>query len=176
MDLLLVVFLDLQLNAFFLLPCDSKEKNDMKSLMFTLGALAMAFTLTAQDARLSSEQDARGGVYRTNIRSGEFYGTLVAFTQANNELVRFNIDDIVMRATRDQDFLKAVESLRNFRFDNVTQALNVLASHGWVVRSAMVLRGRHGDEQHYVMARPTDNIMPMSPWLEQSAKGRSGQK
>ena len=81
-----------------------------------------------------------------------------------------------MRATRDQDFLKAVESLRNFRFDNVTQALNVLASHGWVVRSTMVLRGRHGDEQHYVMARPTDNIMPMSPWLEQSAKGRSGQK
>ena len=72
MDLLLVVFLDLQLNAFFLLPCDSKEKNDMKSLMFTLGALAMTFTLTAQDARLSSEQDARGGVYRTNIRAGEF--------------------------------------------------------------------------------------------------------
>ena len=88
----------------------------MKSLMFTLGALAMAFTLTAQDARLSSEQDARGGVYRTNIRAGEFYGTLVAFTQANNELVRFNIDDIVMRATRDQDFLKAVESLRNLNY------------------------------------------------------------
>jgi len=125
---------------------------------------------------MSSEKDARGGVYRNSIRSGEFYGTLVAFNQGNSELVKFNIDDIVLRATRDQDFLKAVENLKTYRYDNLTQALNVLASQGWVVRSALVVRGRNGDERHFVMAYETDYIKPLSPWLEGPAKERSGQK
>lgn len=160
-----------------LLPTFGVPKpRDMKTWMMSLAVLAMATTMTAQDARLSSEKDARGGVYRTNIQSGEFYGTLVAFKQANNELIRFNVDDIVLRATRDQDFLKAVNSLKTFRFDNVGQALNVLASHGWQVRSTMVLEGRSGEEKHFVMARPVSNIMPLSPWLDTNAKGRSGQK
>lgn len=164
-------------NTHLLLPTLGDQKpHNMKTWMMTLGMLAMATTMTAQDARLTSEKDARGGVYRTSIQSGEFYGTLVSFKQANNELIRFNVDDIVLRATRDQDFLKAVNSLKTFRFDNVGQALNVLASHGWQVRSTMVLQGRSGEEQHYVMARPVSNIMPLSPWLDTNAKGRSSQK
>ena len=90
-------------------------------------------------------------MYRTSIRSGEFYGELVSFTQANNEMVRFNIDDIVLRMTRDQDFLKAVEALKTYRFESTLQALNVLASHGWEVRSSTVVRGRNGDEQHHCL-------------------------
>jgi hypothetical protein len=70
--------------------------------------------------------------------------------------------------TRDQDFLKALESLKNYRFDSTLEALNVLASHGWEVRSSMVLRGRNGDEQHYLLARPVDSLMPASPWLEKA--------
>lgn len=153
-----------------------QKTHNMKTWMMTLGLLTMAATMTAQDARMTSEQDARGGVYRTSIRSGEFYGTLVSFTQANNEQVKFNVDDIVLRMTRDQDFLKALQNLTTYRFDNTTQALNVLASHGWEVRSAMVVRGRNGDEQHFVMARPVDSMMPASPWLEQRSGDRSRQK
>lgn len=146
----------------------------MKTWMMTLGLLTMAATMTAQDARLSGKEE--GGVYRTKIRSGEFYGTLVAINQANTELVRFNIDDIVMRATRDEDFLSSLKRIEEYRFLNVHQALNVLASHGWVVRSTMVLNGRRGEERHYLMARPTDYITPMSPWLENGAKERPGQR
>ena len=29
-----------------------------------------------------------------------FYGTLVSFKQTNTEIVRFNVDDVVMRMTR----------------------------------------------------------------------------
>jgi hypothetical protein len=72
--------------------------------------------------------------------------------------------------------LKAVEELRKYRFESTSQALNVLASHGWVLRSTMVLRGRNGDEQHYVMARPTELMMPVSPWLERRAGAGAGQR
>ena len=92
------------------------------------------------------------------------------------DYIKFNVDDIVLRMTRDQDFLKALQNLTTYRFDNTTQALNVLASHGWEVRSAMVVRGRNGDEQHFVMARPVDSMMPASPWLEQRSGDRSRQK
>ena len=46
------------------------------------------------------------------------------------------------------------------------QALNILASHGWVVRSSMVVSTRTGDEHHHLMARPMAVMMPVSPWLE----------
>jgi hypothetical protein len=149
----------------------------MKIWITTLAFLAMAATTFAQDSRLSAKEDAgQGGVYRSSISAGEFYGKLVSFTQANNELVRFQTDDIMLRMTKDQDFLKALENLKKYRFDNTIEALNVLASHGWEVRSTMVVRGRNGDEQHYLMARPVDAMMPASPWLERRAPANSRQK
>ena len=98
----------------------------------------------------------------------------MAFNQSNTEVVRFNIDDVVMRATRDPQFLSATKKLKTHRFESTSQALNVLASHGWVVRSTMVLRGRNGDERHYLMARPMDYILPLTPWLEEGSRDRSG--
>jgi len=146
----------------------------MKTWMITLGLLTVASFASAQDSRLQSkEQGGQGGVYRTTLRSGEFYGKLISYTRANNENVRFQTDDIMLRMTRDQDFLKALESLKNYRFESTLQALNVLASHGWEVRSTMVIRGRDGDEQHFLLARPVDSMMPVSPWLEQR-KGAGG--
>lgn len=142
-----------------------------------MALFTMAVTTVAQDARLSSkEEGGQGGVYRTSISSGEFYGKLISFYQANNELVRFQTDDIMLRMTRDQDFLKALESLKNYRFENTVEALNVLASHGWEVRAATVVSGRNGDEQHYLMARPVDMMMPVSPWLERRAPANTRQK
>ena len=171
-----VVFLLLRPNAFFLLPWRSIKHTDMKTWMMTLGLLTMAATMTAQDARMGSRNDGKGGAHRTHINSGEFYGTLVAFNQSNTEVVRFNIDDVVMRATRDPQFLSATKKLKTHRFESTSQALNVLASHGWVVRSTMVLRGRNGDERHYLMARPMDYILPLTPWLEEGSRDRSGQR
>lgn len=161
----------------FCLPWGFQNHRMMKTWMMTLGLMTLASTMVAQDSRLSGKEGAdQGGVYRSALLASEFYGTLVAFTQANNELVRFNVDDIVLRMTRDQDFLKAVEELRTYRFESTSQALNVLASHGWVLRSTMVLRGRNGDERHYVMARPTELMMPVSPWLERRAGAGAGQR
>jgi hypothetical protein len=149
----------------------------MKTWITTVAFFAMATTIFAQDARLTSKETAgQGGVYRSSVSAGEFYGKLVSFTQANNEMVRFQTDDIMLRMTRDQDFLKALENLKNHRFDNTIEALNVLASHGWEVRSTSVVRGRNGDEQHYLMARPVDAMMPVSPWLERGAPANSRQK
>lgn len=154
-----------------------KQALDMKIWMMTFAMLLTAAVADAQDSRLvSREQAGQGGVYRSTIHSGEFYGELVSFTLANNENVKFNADDIMLRMTRDQDFLKALENLRTYRFESTVQALNVLASHGWEVRSSMVVRGRNGDEQHYLLARPVDAMMPVSPWLEQRGGASKGQK
>jgi hypothetical protein len=149
----------------------------MKTWITTLAFLTMAATTFAQDARLTSKENAgQGGVYRTSISSGEFYGKLVSYMQSNNEIVRFQTDEIMFRMTRDQDFLKALENLKGFRFENTLEALNVLASHGWEVRAATVVSGRSGDEQHYLMARPVDTMMPVSPWLERRAPANSREK
>ena len=104
---------------------------------------------------------------------------LISFTLANNEQVRFVADDVMTRMTRDQDFQKALENLRTYRFDNLIEALNVCASHGWEVRSTMVLEGRNGQEQHVLLARPIDTMMPVSPWLDrvpEDARSRQRQR
>lgn len=151
--------------------------NEMKTLMMTLGLLTMAVTTMAQDGKMVGTEDGgRGGVYRNSVRSGEFYGKVVSYVQANNEIVRFEADDMMNRMTRDQDFLKSLVELRKYRFDSAIQALNILASHGWEVRSSMVVRGRNGDEQHYVLARPVDLMMPVSPWLQVGPGTKSRQK
>lgn len=141
-------------------------KKDMKTWTLTLVLMLGSAALVAQDSRLSSKEDAQGGVYRTTIHSGEFYAKLTSFVLANHEQVRFTADDIMLRMTRDQDFLKALQELRDYRFENLIQALNVCASHGWEVRSSSVIEGRSGPEQHFLLARPVDSMMPVSPWLE----------
>lgn len=140
----------------------------MKTWIMTLGLVTLAATaMTAQDSRLIAKEEAhQGGVFRQTIHAGEFYGRVISYMQANNEQVRFQCDDMVWRMTRDQDFLKALESLNSYRFESLLEALNVLASHGWEVRTSMVLNGRNGEEQHILMARPVDNMMPASPWLD----------
>ena len=112
-------------------------------------------------------------VLRTEIRAGVFYGTLVSFKQTNTEIVRFKVDDSVLRMTRDAEFTRNLEDLTKYRFESVEQALNVLSSHGWQVSSTMVLRGRQGDEQHYLMSYATDRLMPVFPWLEKENDGNS---
>ena len=61
-----VVFLLLRPNAFFLLPWRSIKHTDMKTWMMTLGLLTMAATMTAQDARMGSRNDGKGGAHRTH--------------------------------------------------------------------------------------------------------------
>ena len=56
--------------------------------------------------------------------------------------------------------------MTKYRFESVGQALNVLSSHGWDVNSTMVVRGRQGDERHYLMSYSTERISPVFPWLE----------
>ena len=58
-----LVFLLLRPNAFFLLPWRSIKHTDMKTWMMTLGLLTMAATMTAQDARMGSRNDGKGGTH-----------------------------------------------------------------------------------------------------------------
>lgn len=157
-----------------------QNTQDMKRCIFTFALACISMALFAQDSRLTTREEGhQGGVYRTSISSGEFYAKLISFTLANNEQVRFVADDVMTRMTRDQDFQKALESLRTYRFDNLIEALNVCASHGWEVRSTMVLEGRNGQEQHVLLARPIDTMMPVSPWLDrvpEDARSRQRQR
>ena len=133
----------------------------------------MAFTSTAQNASLSGKGTSKTEVLRQDIRGGVFYGTLVSFKQTNTEIVRFNVDDVVMRMTRDAEFRRNLDEMTKYRFESVGQALNVLSSHGWDVKSTMVVRGRQGDERHYLMSYSTERISPVSPWLEREGDRNS---
>ena len=148
----------------------------MKTWLLAAGILGMAFTSTAQNASLSSKGSSKTEVLRTEIRAGVFYGTLVSFKQTNTEIVRFNVDDVVMRMTRDTEFRKNVDAMTKYRFESVGQALNVLSSHGWDVNSTMVVRGRQGDERHYLMSYSTERISPVLPWLERTEDERNSRR
>ena len=143
----------------------------MKTWLMTFGFLMMAATMTAQDSKLSAKSDIRGGVTRSTIRQGD----LVAFKQANMTMIRFNIDDIVIRMTANQEFLDNLEAMREYRFKSITEALNIMSSHGWELRSSSVVRGRQGEEEHFILSYTVDNLRPVSPWLSGgSARGKSG--
>ena len=78
-----------------------------------------------------------------------------------------------MRMTRDTEFRKNLDAMTKYRFESVGQALNVLSSHGWDVNSTMVVRGRQGDERHYLMSYSTERISPVFPWLEREGDRNS---
>ena len=153
-----------------------KKSIDMKTWLLAAGLLGMAFTSTAQNASLSGKGNSKNEVLRTDIRAGVFYGTLVSFKQTNTEIVRFNVDDVVMRMTRDAEFRKNLDAMTKYRFESVGQALNVLSSHGWDLNSTMVVRGRQGDERHYLMSYNTERISPAFPWLERTEDERNSRR
>lgn len=157
----------------FLLPSTLTKTFDMKTWLLAAGLLGMVFTASAQKANLSPKGGPKTEVLRTEVRGGVFYGTLVAFKQTNTEIVRFNVDDVVMRMTRDTEFRKNLDDMTKYRFKSVGQALNVLASHGWEVSSTMVVRGRQGDERHFLMSYSTERISPVFPWLEREGDRNS---
>ena len=144
--------------------------------MMTLGMLALTATMAAQDTRISGGDVGKGQGYRKAMIAAEIYGTLVATTRANTEEVRFRIDDKVTRATRGEEFLETTERIKKHRFSSAAEALNVLASHGWVLRSTLVVNGRNGQERHYIMAKQVRELMPITPWNQVDVEKRSRQK
>jgi hypothetical protein len=143
----------------------------MKTWILTFGILAAATCVQAQTdsknkvVRNTQVTAASMGKSKADV-SGECYGKLVIQPQAGREVVRFLVDPIVEETVLDREFKKALKGMRSYRFDNELQALNILASHGWEVRSSMVVSTRTGDEHHHLMARPMAVMMPVSPWLE----------
>ena len=143
----------------------------MKTWILTFGILAAATCVQAQTGTktkvVKNTQVTATSMGQSKIdMSGECYGKLVIQPQAGREVVRFLVDPIVEETVLDREFKKALKGMRSHRFDNELQALNILASHGWVVRSSMVVSTRTGDEHHHLMARPMAVMMPVSPWLE----------
>lgn len=146
---------------------------DMKNWFLTFGILGMVMTTFAQDTVLSGKGTTKNGSAKSEMRAGEFYGRLVATKQTNTEIVRFKVDEIVYRMTRDVDLRSKLKAIEKHRFGSVLEALNVLASHGWELRSTMVVRGRQGDEQHFLMTYATEGISPVSPWLDRGSATNS---
>ena len=150
----------------------------MKKLLMTMALCGLAMAGSAQKnmSQMSAKgQDPRGGVTRTRAQQVKLVGEVSSTIIANNERVKFTVDDIVYRITRDQDFLKNVEEATKFRFESAGQALNVLASHGWEVTSVYTTKGRQGDEFHYVVSCSVAMIPPYSPWLDPTFE-RGGKK
>ena len=144
----------------------------MKQLMMTMGLCLMTATVMGQKgAGLSTMEEGRqGGVYRTKARTMEIHAEVVARQQSNTTLVRFIVDESYKMLTRDQDLIKSVEAASTFRFRNAMEAMNTAASHGWELRSTYVIRGRTGDETHFVMVRSIEITQPYSPWLDRGKR------
>ena len=148
----------------------------MKTLLTILGFVGLMATMNAQDANLVRGNDPKGGVSRSSIRAGEFYGELVVRKQGNLELIRFELDDVALRMTRDAQLKVTFQELKSHRYQTLTEALNILASHGWEVRNGMVTKGRQGDEEHYLLARPVDYVLPLTPWKDNQRGSNSGKQ
>ena len=147
-----------------------------KLMTMVLCGLAMAGSAQKNMSQMSTKgQDPRGGVSRTRVHEVKLVGEITSSVIANNEVVKFNVDDIVYQITEDQGFLKYLDEATNFRFESAGQALNVLASHGWEVTSVFTTRGRQGDEVHYVVACGVPMTPPYSPWLDPNFR-RGGKK
>ena len=141
----------------------------MKKMLMTMALCGLAMAGSAQKnmSQMSAKgQDPRGGVTRTRAQQVKLVGEVSSTMIANNEIVKFDVDDIVYNITRDQSFLKNIEEATKFRFESAGQALNVLASHGWEVTSVFTTRGRQGDEVHYVVSCGVPMTPPYSPWLD----------
>lgn len=138
--------------------------------------LAMAGSAQKNMSQMSAKgQDPRGGVTRTRVQEVKLVGEVTSSMIANNEIVKFNVDDIVYNITRDQNFLKNVDEATKFRYESAGQALNVLASHGWEVTTVYTTKGRQGDEIHYVVSCSVLMTPPYSPWLDPTYE-RGGRK
>ena len=70
----------------------------MKKLLMTMALCGLAFAGSAQKnmSQMSTKgQDPRGGVTRTRVQEVKLVGEIISSVIANNEVVKFNVDDIV---------------------------------------------------------------------------------
>ena len=84
---------------------------DMKNWFLTFGILGMVMTTFAQDTVSSGKGTTINGSAKSEMRAGEFYGRLVATKQTNTEIVRFTVDEIVYRMTRDVDLRSTLKAI-----------------------------------------------------------------
>ena len=140
----------------------------MKKTLMTLAMCGLAATGFAQKGMSQSGKsaDLRGGVTRTKISEVKLVGELTTSMIGNSEIVKFVVDDVVLKIPRDAKMLKHLEEAQKFRFESAGQALNVLASHGWEVTTVYTTKGRQGPDIHYVLALGIPATPPYSPWLD----------
>ena len=95
----------------------------------------------------------------------ELYAKLIVKPNGGRQVVNFRIDEGAEQLVRDGEFSALLKGLKEFRFTSELQALNVLGSHGWVVRSTMVVSTMTGAEHHYLLANSRYQLQPSEPWL-----------
>ena len=120
---------------------------------------------------VSQKRLPQSDVSKTANNQGEIYARLTSYNQTNTEVVRFKIDDNVFKMTKDLELRGNIEAMQS-TVQSLSEALNVLASQGWKVHSTFVVRGRHGDEQVYLMSYTTE-IGALYPWREKGQKAQS---
>ena len=142
----------------------------MKKLYIVLAIVALLVT-TAQAQMTKNPGDTKGGSDRVVKRElSKLYGSMVSYTQNNQEIVKIEFDEIIVRICQDKKITKAVEEISKYRFSSRDEALNILSSHGWMVDQVWTTEGRNGVTVNYILSKQVPALTPISPWLEKRAE------
>ena len=106
----------------------------------------------------------------------KLYGSMISYTQNNQEIVKIEFDEIIFRICQDKKITKPIEGISNYRFSSRDEALNILSSHGWMVDYVWTTEGRNGVTVNYILIKQVPALTPTSPWLDKRAEKGGAEK
>lgn len=150
----------------------------MKRLTILLAAIALlaSANVCAQGVKDPATKNGQGSVMKMNNDDARLYGELTAFTVNGRTTVKVDFNMIIEKIARDKQIFKDCIDLKNYKYANLSEALNVLASHGWIVEHVWTESTRNGMDTKFLISKAVGRMTPVYPWRDKTKEAKGGSR
>lgn len=151
----------------------------MKRLGILLAATALLATANVNAQGVKDPATKNGGgasVMKVAPESPKLYGEVTVFETNGRTTVKVEFNQIIDRINKDKQVFKDCIDLKNYKYESLSQALNVLASHGWTVEHVWTQENRTGVDTHMLISKNVGRLTPAYPWRDKTRDSKGAAK
>ena len=146
----------------------------MKRLGILLATAAMLTTVSM------SAQVEKGYAYsresskemRPERPMHKVYGELTVTNNNGRVVIKVDFNEMLLgKMSRDRDILEVTSELASHKYASLSEALNVLSSHGWEVEEVWTQSGKMANNTNFLISKSVSEVTPLYPWRAVKSKG-----
>ena len=148
----------------------------MKRLGILLALCSVTTMGFSQSPKAQILNDGRA-VVQGNVSPGlnKVFGEITTEWVKSMEKVKVRFSDISMSNCTDSRLMSTMTGATKHSWESAFEALNAMASNGWVLEQVYTSNGMSGVKTHYIISASSAQIKPVMPWNQstsQSARRR----